>query len=135
MVSIAVNQIDKQNKPKRPPLCSRLGSFWFSTRFTREILDHSNGIYLYSNTFTLGSMFSRRQTNLPKSPILFNKYNLLTVRWNVFKLMKLNSRKYWRRRLRKEAEITDYNQQRYLSPLGERGEAFPLGVVLILIFY
>ena len=44
---IAVGRVENQNEPKRPPLCGRLGSFWFSTRFTRKTLDYSNGTYTY----------------------------------------------------------------------------------------
>ena len=33
---IAVSRVENQNEPKRPPPFSRLGSFWFSTRFTRK---------------------------------------------------------------------------------------------------
>ena len=32
----AEGRVENQNEPKRPPPCGRLGSFWFSTRFTRK---------------------------------------------------------------------------------------------------
>ena len=45
---ILLNRVENQNEPKRPQSGGRLGSFWFSTRFTRKTLDYSNGTYLYS---------------------------------------------------------------------------------------
>ena len=36
MPAIAVGWVEHQTELKRPPLCDRLGSFWFSTRFTRK---------------------------------------------------------------------------------------------------
>ena len=65
MPPIAEGRTENQNEPKRPPLCGRLGSFWFSTRFTRKTLDYSNGTYLYP---TLTSITYRKKVGGLISP-------------------------------------------------------------------
>jgi len=38
----AEGRVENQNERKRPPLCGRLGSFWFSNRFTGKKSDLAN---------------------------------------------------------------------------------------------
>ena len=69
---IAVGRDENENEPNRPTLSGRLGSFWFSTGFTRKTLDYSNGTYLYPRVEQIHfSHLAQGRMSHSKSPSLY----------------------------------------------------------------
>ena len=72
----AEGRVENQNEPKRPPPCGRLGSFWFSTRFTRKKV-----IRLARKTVYIGVVsHGARPQNSPKKLLIMDLFSVLTGR-------------------------------------------------------